>query len=244
MRRVIIIQARMGSERLPGKVLMTVGGRPMLEHQVRRLQQCTKVDAIVLATTVNPSDDPLADLAQRLGVHCYRGSEHDVLIRYIGAARESSADVVVRVTADCPLIEPSIVDEVIDELVVHSHSCDYASNVLQRSFPRGLDVEALYRDTLERIARMATSRPAREHVTYFLTQERPDLFSVRSVTDVEDNSDLRWTVDTAEDLAVIREIYDALDLGAVALPYSQTLRFVRSRPDIIAVNAACQQKAR
>src|SRR5689334_23239198 len=151
MRRVVIVQARMTSTRLPGKVLMDLEGKPVVERQLERLRRCRQADEVVWAVTTNADDDPLVELADRLGVRWYRGSEDDVLSRYLGAAREAEADLVVRVTSDCPLIDAAEVDAVIEGL--HAQD-DYASNFLERRLPRGLETEALWRDTLERTARM------------------------------------------------------------------------------------------
>jgi spore coat polysaccharide biosynthesis protein SpsF len=237
MKRVIIIQARMTSTRLPGKVLKTVAGQPMLAWQLRRLTQCSAVDEIVVATTTNRSDDPVVDLARREGLGWFRGSEANVLSRFVGAARQAEADIVVRLTADCPLIDPQITDWVIQDLAEHQGECDYASNVLKRTYPRGLDVEAFFMDTLLRIDRLGRSQLAREHVTVFLRSERPDLFLLRSVADTEDNSDLRWTVDSELDLQLIRLLYEELDLGTKVVPYRSMLAYVRQHPEITAINA-------
>src|SRR5437870_2467480 len=144
----------MTSSRLPGKVLMDLEGRPMLAQQVRRVRCCQHVDAVVVATTVNAVDDSVADLAQRERVGCFRGSEHDVLERFVGAARDARADLIVRLTADCPLADPEVIDRVVAELEDASGEYDYASNVLERTYPRGLDTEAMFRDVLERTHRM------------------------------------------------------------------------------------------
>src|ERR1700754_3878745 len=155
MHRVVILQARMTSTRLPGKVLADLAGRPMLQRQLERLVRCRHVDEIALATTTNTEDDPIVDLAQRQGFRVHRGSEHDVLARYAGAAAACDADLIVRITSDCPLIDPELTDAVIAALEERRESVDYASNVLERHLPRGLDTEALWRDVLERVHRMA-----------------------------------------------------------------------------------------
>ena len=217
----------MTSTRLPGKVLMDLAGRPMLSQQLRRLKRCREADEIVVATTGNPSDDPVAALAVAEGVRCFRGDEHDVLSRYVGAAREARADIVVRVTADCPLIDPEQTDQVTRELEFNAGSCDYSANILGRTFPRGLDVEALFRDTLERTHRLAHSPAAREHVTWFIYTERPELFLLRPVFDSENNSDLSWTVDTAEDMMLIRRLYDELGVADRVVTYREVLNHVR-----------------
>lgn len=242
MKTVIIIQTRMTSTRLPGKVLMDLAGRPMLAQQLRRVKACREADEIVVATTTNRTDDPVVAAAEKAGVRWFRGSEDDVLGRYAEAARESKADVVVRITSDCPLIDPQVSDRVIAELKAHAGECDYAHNIDPRTFPRGLDTEVFFRDTLERLDRLSHSQAAREHVTHFLLEERPELFVTRAVADREDNSDLRWTVDTAEDLAMVREVYAGLGLGDRLASYPEVLAFVRKHPEIAAINAAVRQK--
>jgi len=240
MRRVVVIvQARMTSTRLPGKVLMDLAGKPMLERQLERLARCERADEIMLATTTNATDDPLAELAARLDLRCHRGSEHDVLDRYAGAARAAAAGVVVRVTSDCPLIDPAETDLVIEAL---TPKVDYAANVIERDLPRGLDVEALWRDTLERVDRMATSAPAREHVTYFIHSERPDLFACSAVRRPFDAADLRWTVDAPEDLELVRRLYDELGLAERPLPLADVIAHVRAHPELAALNAGVAQK--
>ena len=213
----------------------------MLERQIARLRRCTRLDDIVLATTVNATDEPLLTLARRLGLHWFRGSEHDVLERFAGAAREAAADVVVRVTGDCPLIDPDVTDKVIEALL--ASPADYASNVLERTYPRGLDVEALYRDVVERMVRMAVTPSSREHVTTFLRHEYPNLFVLASVKAERDDSDQRWTVDTSDDLGLIRALYERLDLGAADVPYLAIADYIRTHPDLACMNAHVRQKA-
>jgi spore coat polysaccharide biosynthesis protein SpsF len=242
MRRVIIVQARMTSTRLPGKVLADLAGRPMLLRQLERLARCRQVDEIVVATTTQPTDAPVLRVCDAAGVRWFRGDEHDVLGRYLGAAREAAADLIVRITSDCPLIDPAEADRVVEALLARVAECDYAANFLPRTYPQGLDTEALFRDTLERVGRLARSASAREHVTHFIYGERPDLFARYSVVDADDNSDLRWTVDTPEDLAFARRVYEELGLGEQFLDYRTVLAFVRSRPDLSAVNAGIKQR--
>lgn len=242
MRRVLIVQARMTSTRLPGKVMLDLAGRPMLERQLERLARCAEADEIVLAVTRDPADEPLVDLANRLGLRWFRGSEHDVLARYLGAAQEARAELVVRVTSDCPLIDPGETDAVISALESRASTCDYASNTLERRLPRGLDTEALWMDVLERVDRMATSRAAREHVTWFCHRERPELFSLHGVLRPFDAADLRWTVDTADDLALVRALYDQLGLADRTVPLTAIIAHVRSHPELTEINAHVVQK--
>lgn len=239
---VLIVQARMTSTRLPGKVLMDLVGRPMLERQLGRLARCAEVDEIVLAVTTNASDAPLVELARRLGLRWYRGSEDDVLARYLGAAREAHAELVVRVTSDDPLIDATETDAVVAALRERRATCDYASNNLEPHLPVGLDTEALWADVLERMARMARSAPAREHVTWFCHGERPDLFALHSVRRPFDAHDLRWTVDTADDLAMVRRLYEDLGLAERIVPLAELIAYVRDHPDVAAINAHVTQK--
>jgi spore coat polysaccharide biosynthesis protein SpsF len=212
----------------------------MLAQQLSRLKRCEFVDEIVVATTGLATDDPVAELARSEGVGCFRGSEDDVLARYHGAAVQAGADVVVRVTADCPLVDPAVTDRVINELMERSSGCDYASNVLERTFPRGLDVEALFMDVLARINRLSRSSAAREHVTLLPRTEKPDLFLCHSVVDSENNADLRWTVDTEADLRMIELLYERLELGRSFLPYREVLGYVRSHPEVSVLNAGVE----
>lgn len=235
MRRVVIVQARMGSTRLPGKVLVDLAGQPMLAQQIRRLREMKTADDLMIATTTHASDDPIVALARQLRVPCYRGPEDDVLARYVRAARAAAADVVIRVTSDCPLIDPHEADRVVHAL----EGADYAVNT---RYPRGLDTEALYTDVLCRMDRLAHSAIAREHVTWLVYRERPELFLRHCVADDVDNADLRWTVDTPEDLAMARRLYDELDLGREIRPYRDILAYVRAHPEISALNAAVLQK--
>lgn len=240
MRTVIIVQARMTSTRLPGKVLADLAGRPMLGQELGRLKRCRRVQEIVVATTTNAADDAVVALAEREGVGWFRGDEQDVLGRYLGAARAARADVVVRVTADCPLIDPALVDEVVDALT-GAAPADYASNIQRRTFPRGLDVEALYGDVLERVGRLGRTREAREHVTFFIHREHPELFLLRSVTGSVDHSDLRWTVDEPADLELVRRIYEIGGLGEREVGFGELVSLVRGHPELARLNAHVRQ---
>jgi spore coat polysaccharide biosynthesis protein SpsF len=166
------------------------------------------------------------------------------LERYVGAARESKADVIVRVTADCPLIDPMITDQVIETLEIRPAEIDYAANIVEghRTYPRGLDTEVFFRDTLERVYRLARTEPSVEHVTYFIRSERPDLFLIQPVTDLEDNSDLRWCVDESEDMDMVRRLYQELQLEQHSHSYQEILSYVRAHPDISAMNTRVRQK--
>ncbi|MEO6777441.1 MAG: glycosyltransferase family protein [Kofleriaceae bacterium] len=238
MKTVAIVQARLGSSRLPGKVLQDLAGDTMLARVVARLRAARTIDDIVIATTMNESDDPVVREAARLGVQTWRGSEHNVLARYIGAARKYYAGAVVRVTSDCPLLDPETVDRVVTSL--RAATLDYSSNTHVRSYPRGLDVEAFYLETLETIFRSATSAAAKEHVTAYV-MEQPSEFAIHQVTAATDDSDLRWTVDTAEDLALVRTLFGELGLATIR-PYREVVAAVRARPELAAINGHITQK--
>jgi spore coat polysaccharide biosynthesis protein SpsF len=197
-----VIQARTGSRRLPGKVLTDIGGMPSLELQLRRLQGL-RVDALVVATTDQPGDDPVADLATRLGVEVVRGPEDDVLARFVVALEAHPADEVIRLTADCPLTDPTLVEAVLG--LRRRTNADYASNSIIRTFPDGLDVEVVSATALRAAAGAATDAFEREHVTPFLYR-RPHEFRLAALVGEHDYGDVRWTLDTADDLAVLRHL--------------------------------------
>ncbi len=239
MKAVAIVQARMGSTRLPGKVLMDIGGRTMLERVVERARRAELLQEVVVATTVEPADDALADLATQKGWAVFRGSQDDVLERYEQAARRFDARVIVRITSDCPLIDPGVVDDVVRALT--RSGADYCSNCLRRTFPRGLDVEAMTRDSLEIMAEEATLPHEREHVTPFL-YGRPDRFRLQGVEGREDHSAHRWTVDTPEDLQLLRSIFAAFGADGPR-SWSEVLEVLARRPEIAAINAHVPQKS-
>jgi spore coat polysaccharide biosynthesis protein SpsF len=227
LRTVAIVQARTTSSRFPGKVLADLGGQPVLAWVLRRAR-ASAVDDVVVATTVNAEDDAVIDIAEREGARWFRGDEHDVLGRYVESAREARADAVVRLTADCPMLDSAVVDRVIGALVDNAESADYAANVIARTFPQGLDAEALFFDVLLRAHRMGQSSASREHVTWFIREERPDLFEIHSVTADADDSDLQWSIDRPDDLDRLRTLVAALDLASHPLPYTDVVAYARS----------------
>jgi spore coat polysaccharide biosynthesis protein SpsF (cytidylyltransferase family) len=201
---LVVVQARMSSTRRPGKVLADVGGEPMLALQLRRLQRAHTAEPLVVATSDEPSDDPIAALAGEVGAEVHRGSLTDVLGRFAGAARGFDG-TVVRTTADCPLIDPALVDEVVAVLEA-TPGAQYASNIEpERTFPVGLDVEALPAAVLRELDATVDDASEREHVTLHLRRRLGD-HVVASVTTPLRRADLRWTVDTPEDLERVRDI--------------------------------------
>jgi spore coat polysaccharide biosynthesis protein SpsF (cytidylyltransferase family) len=206
---VAIVQARMGSRRLPGKVLLDIAGVPMLWHVVQRARRATTLHHVLVATSTATADDAVAAWCASTGVACWRGSEHDVLDRYYQAARQEEADVVVRLTADCPLLDPEVIDEVVTCFLTGTY--DYVSNVAPPTFPDGLDTEVMSFATLQRAWQEARQPAEREHVTPYVRQH-PELFRLANVTHSPDLSGLRWTVDEAADLRFVRAVYSSLSL--------------------------------
>lgn len=202
-----VLQARMSSTRLPGKVMRPILGEPMIARQIERLRRCETLDRLVVATSLDPSDDPLAAHVEGLGVRVFRGALDDVLGRFQGAALAfGPAAHVVRLTADCPLADPEVIDACVRLHLVSG--ADYTSNTLQRTYPDGLDVEAMTAAALAAAAAEAEAPFEREHVTPFLYR-RPERFRLAQLTQRRDLSDRRWTVDTAEDLLFVERVFAA-----------------------------------
>ena len=200
MKTVAVIQARMGSSRLPGKALLDLDGKPVIQHVLERAKAAKLVDEVVLATTWLEDDDVLAAKVGEWGYASFAGEPTDVLRRVLGAAESVHAERVVRLTGDCPRLDPSVIDKVITAL----GRSDFASNCIRRTYPKGLDCEAMWIDTLRRIDRLATSEKSRASVTWFAYKERPELFVTESVEQARDESDQNLCVDTAEDLERLR----------------------------------------
>lgn len=240
MRIVAIIQARIGSTRLPGKVLLDLAGEPMLVRDVERIRRAQTLDDVVVATTTQPADTAIADLCAERNWPCFRGSEDDVLDRYYRAAIAHQADVVVRITSDCPLIEPAIVDRVVQEFLDLQPKVDYACNMLpHRTFPRGLDTEVVRFDVLERVWQEDKNLAWREHVTPYIYRN-PDLFRIHGVVNGMDYSHMRWTVDTPEDLDFVRCIYE--HFGHNHFSWQEVLAVLEEHPEWLEINRHVQQK--
>jgi spore coat polysaccharide biosynthesis protein SpsF len=239
MKITAIIQARMGSTRLPGKVLMTVGTETVLARVVQRLRRTALIDGIIVATSDRPADDAIVRECNRLQVACFRGSENDVLDRYWQAAQWCGAEAIVRITSDCPLIDAELVDETIQAFL--SHSADYASNALERTYPRGLDAEVFTIAALERTWHCAREAYEREHVTPYI-YEHPELFRLVSVRGQHDHSKHRWTLDTAEDLQLIRVIYARFE-NRDDFGWREVLALMEREPGLAELNSHVIQKA-
>jgi len=240
MKVVAIIQARLGSTRLPGKVLVLLAGEPALARVVRRLARARTLDEIVVATTTRPADDEIESFCDERGWLCSRGSEDDVLDRYYQAAIAREADVVVRITSDCPLIEPIVVDRVVGEFLARYPEIDYVSNVApQRTYPRGLDTEAVSMEALRRVWAEIRDAEYREHVTLYI-RRHAETFRIHNVTNETDLSGMRWTVDTPEDLAFVRRIYD--HFGNDTFSWQDVLAALEQHPEWLDINRHVQHK--
>jgi spore coat polysaccharide biosynthesis protein SpsF len=239
MRTVAVVQARTGSTRLPSKVLLPLLGRPLLTMVMQRATRAASVDEAVVATTTLADDDPIVDLSEREGWPVIRGSELDLLDRYLLAARRRNADRIVRITSDCPLIDPGLIDDVVAAL--ERDGGDYASNTLEpRTYPRGLDVEVVTAEALEAAGRTDADPASREHVTPWL-RTHPERFRLVRVAGADDLSEHRWTVDTAEDYELVRRICAAI--GHDRFSWRDALAVVDANPDWSSLNRHVAQKA-
>ncbi|MDR5586522.1 MULTISPECIES: glycosyltransferase family protein [Clostridium] len=241
MKVVCIVQARVGSTRLPGKVLKEICGKTVLEHDVNRLKLVPNIDEIVIATTVESQDDRILYEANRLGVKYFRGSENDVLSRYYFAAKENNADIVIRVTSDCPCLDYKILKDMIDMYLDKSNDIDYISNTIDRTYPRGYDVEIFSFDALEKVYNNAKKDYEREHVTPYL-YDLNNKFRILSYKNSKDYSKYRVTLDTEEDLQVIKAIYEALFEENGYFLLEDVVNFLNKNPQIVSINENIEQK--
>jgi len=237
-----VIQARMSSSRLPGKVLLPMAGEPMIVRQLERTARASTLDRIVVATSSDPGDDQLADALTSAGIEVIRGPLEDVLARYQQAIATYRPDVVVRMTADCPLISPTIIDHVVQAF--HASDADYVSNTMQPTYPDGQDVEVVAADALQEAAETFSDPDEREHVTLGIYRQ-PEHFAIENVIDQTgcDNSHLRWTVDTPEDYHFAEAVYTNLYASNPAFEYDDILAFLADRPEITRTEADAARNA-
>ncbi len=266
---IAIIQARMSSSRLPGKVLLDIAGKPMLAHVVERTRQAPSIDGVLVATTSDPSDDPVAAFCERSGYDCFRGSLHDVLDRYYRAAQAAQAQVIVRVTGDCPLIDPGIIEDTLRLFFGLSPVSsgvsaranlppapgptpyDFAANRLPppwgRTFPIGLDTEVCTFQALERAWQEASQPYEREHVMPYLYERsleaarQPAPFRILLANHDPDFGALRWTVDTPEDLQLVRRIFAHFQ-GRLDFSWREVLALIDAEPELAQINAQVRHK--
>lgn len=244
MKTVAIIQARMGSTRLPGKVLRVLGNATVLAHVVRRSRRAAAVDEVVIATSESPLDDAIVDAGLRLGASVFRGSEDDVLSRYYLAAQRAGARVVVRITSDCPLLDPDVLQAMVARfLAMHRGGTpvDYLSNTLARTFPRGLDVEVFTFAALERAHREAGDAAEREHVTPYIYRN-PGIFRIEQHRNAVDHSRYRWTLDTEDDWRLLQRIFARLGGRGDGFTTREVLELLAQEPGLAAINSHVAQK--
>ncbi|WP_010097567.1 cytidylyltransferase domain-containing protein [Ornithinibacillus scapharcae] len=236
MRIVTIIQARMGSSRLPGKVLKPILEKPILAYQVERVKQANLIDEIVIATSTKTQDDPIITWCNTNNILFYRGEEEDVLGRYYEAAKKFSADAIVRLTGDCPIIDPKVIELVISSFL--AGSVTYASNTIHRTYPRGMDTEIFTMESLEEAHLNARLSFEREHVTPYIRNHYPTL----SIKNNIDHSNHRWTIDTLEDFNLIQQIIKKLYPIKPAFSMEDVIKLLEENPSWMLLNHHIKQK--
>ena len=241
MKIVCTIEARMTSSRLPGKVLKEIVGKPVLELMIERLKRVPSIDEIVIATTDLPTDDPVEGLANRLNVGVFRGSEEDVLDRVLKAAQAYKADVIVETTGDCPLIDPQIVENCVQ--AYKRADADYLSNVLERTYPIGMDTQVFATNILEDVARLTDDPDDHEHVSLYIYRH-PELYSLQNVAAPahQTQPDLALTLDTAEDFELIKSVFESLYPQNPIFDLDDILNLLAAQPELITKNAHVQRK--
>ena len=235
-----IIQARMGSTRLPGKVLKDLNGISLLENIITRVGKCTTVDEILVATTTNPLDDELVQWCMEHKIKCFRGDENNVLKRYFDAASYIKADIVIRITADDPFKDPNVIDAVVKQLI--DNRLDFSFNNCPPSFPEGLDTEVFTYEAIKRAVESDTSDFEKEHVTQYF-YHNPDLFKMMNYSYDKDVSDIRLTVDSSEDFELAREIYSELAPNGEMFYLEDILRLMEKCPSLKDLNKNVKRSA-
>jgi spore coat polysaccharide biosynthesis protein SpsF (cytidylyltransferase family) len=234
-----IIQARMGSTRLSGKVMLEISGKPVLWHVINRVSKSKLIDGLVVATTINKEDDIIEKFCNQNSIPVFRGSEDDVLDRYYQCARKFGIKNIVRITADCPLHDPLVIDLVIERYRLGN--CDYVSNADPPTYPDGIDVEVLSFDVLEKAWRNASLISEREHVTPYI-RKHSDLFRINNVANEEDLSTYRWTLDQAEDFEFIQKIYKKFEeLNIDEFCIKDIIGLLEKNPELTSINSAIQR---
>lgn len=236
-----IIQARCGSTRFPNKVFALIDGKPLLWHVVNRLKFATKIDDIIVATTVSEKDDKIEEWCKENNIHCFRGSEENVLNRYYSASEAFPSDYVVRITADDPFKEPKVIDAVITKLIEEGY--DHVTNNLPPSFPEGLDCEAFKKSALDRSEKEAETAFEREHVTQYI-YHHPEIFKIGNVSNGENLSYLRWTVDKDVDFEMVKAVYahrNPANKGILLM--DEILDILKANPEIEKINSEVERSA-
>lgn len=233
----MIIQARLGSTRLPKKILMKVNGRPLLSCMIERVKRAGKVDRIVIAATASHLDSQVETFCKDENVECFRGNEEDVLDRYYNCAQQIGAKVIVRLTSDCPLIDPAVIDEVVNCYLENSFKYDFVANTVPPpgTYPDGMDVEVFSFDLMEKAWKNAKKPSEREHVTFYFWKN-PDLFKVYRYDLKTDLSKYRLTIDYEEDYLLIKKIIEHFHDDKLLFTMEDIIAFLKSNPDIAEIN--------
>ena len=232
-----IIQARMGSTRLPGKVMMELCGKPVIEHVVNRLNESKLIDKIIIATSIDSNNQPIIEFCQKKDISYFVGSENDVLDRYYKTAiynKLDEEDILIRITSDCPLIDPFVVDKVIEEHI--SKNNDYTTNVIECTYPDGLDCEVFNFSILKDAWLNANLSSQREHVTLYI-RDNPNKFKLGNVKNDYDLSDFRWTLDEKEDFIFINEIYQNLYHENSFFTMEDVIELINHKPELLEINS-------
>ncbi len=239
-----IIQARVGSTRLPNKIFKEICNKPILWHVINRVKNAKLINNIVVATTILKEDDLTEEFCNNNAIKCFRGSSEDVLSRYYEAAKKFNADLIVRITSDCPFIDPVIIDNMLVEFINHfeKEKIDYLSNTIVRTFPRGLDVEVFPFPILEKVHYEAKKDFEREHVTPYIYLN-PDMFNMKNYKNDVDYSNYRWTVDTIEDYNLVKIVYNCLFKEDEIFLLEDILRLFKERPELNEINKDIKQKS-
>ena len=237
---VAIIQARVGSTRLPGKVLLDLKGKTVLYHVVDRVKKSKYIDEVIVATTDLGQDDKIVDECNKIGCKCFRGSESDVLSRYYLCAKENDADIIIRITSDCPLIDPLVIDEILDFYLKNNYKLvTNAGDIHNRTYPRGLDTEIFDFDTLENAYKNANKDYQKEHVTPYIYENEKDIYYYKNDIDY---SKYRLTLDTKEDFELIKRIYDLVYIDSQNFYLDDIVKILLKQPDLEQINKHIKQK--
>jgi spore coat polysaccharide biosynthesis protein SpsF len=228
-----ILQARMSSTRLPGKVLMPIVGKPMIQLHLERLARCKNIDHLVVATSDHTEDNAVAELCQNLGVQCYQGSLDNVLDRFYQAASLHPADNIVRLTADCPMADPQLIDKVIEQHITEQN--DFTTNASPHTFPDGVDVEVMRFSAMRQAWQNADTAYQQEHVTPYIT-DRPEQFKIASHISPVNYNQQRWTVDYPEDFALVKFVYESLYAADNQFDSAAILQLLQDNPEVFALN--------
>ena len=237
----IIIQARMGSTRFPGKVLKKIEDKSLIELQIKRLQNSKKTKNIIIATSVNSLDDPIEKLCNEIRIPCYRGSEDNVLERYYHAAEHYELDVIIRSNGDCPFIDSLEIDKLIDIWEINYPKYDYITNILEETFPLGMHIEIVSKIALETAMKESTTKEEREHVTPYIYRN-PNKFKILNITNQENLSSYRWTIDYPEDFEFVKEIYKRFGTNNSSFSMNEIINLMKSEPKLALINNNFKKK--